>query len=60
MATKDIRPELLARVRRIAMSLPDALEKETWDHPTFRVSDKIFAEIDLDYDSAVTSTMTRP
>lgn len=27
------------------MSLPEALEKETWDHPTFRVNDKIFAGI---------------
>jgi hypothetical protein len=30
-------------VRRLAMALPDAEERETWETPTFRVHDKIFA-----------------
>ena len=29
-------------VRRLALSLPDAVEQETWGHPTFRVRKKIF------------------
>ena len=32
-----------ARLRRICLALPEAVEKETWDIPTFRVRDKIFA-----------------
>jgi hypothetical protein len=30
-------------VRRIALSLPEAEERETWGETTFRVRDKIFA-----------------
>jgi hypothetical protein len=30
-------------VRRIALELPEAQERETWGTPTFRVHDKIFA-----------------
>jgi hypothetical protein len=30
-------------VRRLALALPDAEERETWDTPTFRVRNKIFA-----------------
>jgi hypothetical protein len=30
-------------VRRLAMALPEAEERETWETPTFRVRDKIFA-----------------
>src|SRR5215469_16465728 len=33
----------LARLRRICLRLPEAEERETWDIPTFRVRDKIFA-----------------
>ena len=32
-------------VRRIALSLPEAIERETWEHPTFRVREKIFATL---------------
>ncbi len=28
--------------RRIALAFPEAVEKETWGHPTFRVRDKMF------------------
>ena len=31
------------RLRAICLALPEAVEKETWDIPTFRVRDKIFA-----------------
>ena len=30
------------RVRRISLALPEAEERQTWGHPTFRVRDKIF------------------
>jgi len=33
----------LARLRRICLALPEAEERETWELPTFRVRDKIFA-----------------
>jgi len=32
-------------VRRLALSLPGAEERETWGHPTFRVRDRIFATL---------------
>ena len=31
------------RFRQICLDLPEAEERETWGHPTFRVRDKIFA-----------------
>jgi predicted DNA-binding protein (MmcQ/YjbR family) len=34
--------QLIDRLRKICLSLPEAVEKETWGHPTFRVRDKIF------------------
>jgi hypothetical protein len=33
-------------VRRVALSFPEAVEKATWGHPTFRVRDKMFAAMD--------------
>lgn len=33
----------IARLRALCMALPEAEERETWDIPTFRVRDKIFA-----------------
>ena len=35
----------IARLRALCLTLPEALEKETWDTPTFRVRDKIFAMV---------------
>ena len=32
----------LDRLRAICLALPEAVEKETWELPTFRVRDKIF------------------
>src|SRR3954451_24342069 len=31
------------RLRAICLALPEAVEKETWSDPTFRVRDRIFA-----------------
>ena len=33
----------VATVRKLALALPNAVEKETWDTATFRVRNKIFA-----------------
>jgi hypothetical protein len=38
--------------RRIALSLPEAEERETWGHPTFRVRDKMFAALGADGEGA--------
>ena len=38
--------------RRIALSFPEAVEKETWGHPTFRVRDKMFMGTDVEGTSA--------
>jgi hypothetical protein len=34
--------QVLARIRRICLALPEATEKEAWGAPTFRVRDRIF------------------
>lgn len=42
-----------ARFRAICLALPETYEKETWDHPTFRVGkDKMFAGMATDGSSA--------
>jgi hypothetical protein len=40
------------KLRRAALSLPEAEERETWGHPTFRVRDKMFATLSDDGRSA--------
>ena len=30
-------------LRRVVLALPEAEERETWGHPTFRARDKLFA-----------------
>jgi predicted DNA-binding protein (MmcQ/YjbR family) len=40
-----VTPAALARLRRICLALPEAVEKETWEAPTFRIRDKIFAMV---------------
>ena len=35
----------LARLRAICLSMPEAAEKETWQTPTFRIRDRIFAMV---------------
>src|SRR5712691_12470936 len=34
--------QVLARIRRICLALPETTEKEAWGAPTFRVRDRIF------------------
>ncbi|MFL6056260.1 MAG: MmcQ/YjbR family DNA-binding protein, partial [Actinoallomurus sp.] len=41
-----------AEFHRFALALPEAEERETWGHPTFRVRDKIFAMLSDDGASA--------
>ena len=36
------------QLRQVALSLPEAEERETWGHPTFRVRDKLFATLSDD------------
>ena len=44
--------------RELALSLPEAIEKETWGHPTFRVRNKMFASAATDLATAtVKSTL---
>jgi hypothetical protein len=43
MMAKGTRSKPLDRLRAICMALPEAIEKETWEIPTFRIRDKIFA-----------------
>ena len=43
-------------LRRAALSLPEAEERETWGHPTFRVRDKMFATLSDDGRSAGVKT----
>lgn len=44
--------------RELALSLPEATEKETWGHPTFRVRNKMFASAGTDLSTAtVKSTL---
>jgi hypothetical protein len=38
--------------RRAALSFPEAEERETWGHPTFRVRDKMFATMSPAGDAA--------
>lgn len=35
----------IEQLRAICLALPEAREKETWEAPTFRVRDKIFAMV---------------
>ena len=36
-------PSPLAKVRKLALALPEAHEVEAWEAPTFRVKNKLFA-----------------
>jgi hypothetical protein len=40
-----MRSDPLDQLREICLALPEAVEKETWGDPTFRVRDKIFAMV---------------
>ena len=44
-------------IRDIALGFPEASEKETWGHPTFRVRDKIFVSYGVDDEDRAQITM---
>jgi hypothetical protein len=44
--------------RRLVLSFPEAEERETWGHPTFRVRDKMFMAMDTE-GATVTVKATR-
>jgi predicted DNA-binding protein (MmcQ/YjbR family) len=50
----------LQAIRDIALGFPDAVERETWGHPTFRVRDKIFVSYGEDDDGRAQVTMKAP
>ena len=50
-------PDPIERLRRISLGFPEAVEKETWGHPTFRVKDKIFVGCGYDDDGIATASM---
>lgn len=53
--------ELEARARGVCLAFPEATEKTTWGHPTFRVNDRIFASFAVDEASdRATMTMKAP
>ena len=47
----------LVAIRDIAMGFPEATEKETWGHPTFRVRDRIFCSYGEGEDGRAQVTM---
>lgn len=47
----------LQALRDIALGFPEATERETWGHPTFRVRDKIFVSYGTDDDGRPVATM---
>lgn len=48
MVTSGPTDHKLAHLRAICLRYPQACEKETWGHPTFRVKDKIFVGVGTD------------
>ena len=44
-------------IRDIALGFPEATERETWGHPTFRVRDKIFVSYGVDDQGRPQATM---
>lgn len=47
----------LGAMRDIALSFPEAVEQETWGHPTFRVRKKIFVSMGTDDNGVAVATM---
>ncbi|MGI9604214.1 MAG: MmcQ/YjbR family DNA-binding protein [Acidimicrobiales bacterium] len=48
---------LTDQLRTICLAFPEAIEQETWGHPTFRVRKKIFVGCGLDDDGRFTMSM---
>ena len=38
--------KIIERLRKICLALPEATEKEAWSEPTWRVKNKMFAQMD--------------
>ena len=57
MASEPTSAELVERVRALCLTFPDAVERETWGHPTFRVRNRIFATCGSNDDGQVTVAM---
>ncbi len=51
MIDNDLPAEVLAAAPAVCLGFPQAEERETWGHPTFRVRDKIFAAFGIDEQS---------
>jgi len=47
-----------ADVRALALGLPEAVEQETWGHPTFRVRKKMFGTLASDGSTATMKAST--
>ena len=52
--------EAIELLRQICLSFPEAVEKETWGHPTFRVNDKMFVACSTDDTAEPTMTLKAP
>jgi len=51
MTASDTTMEPIDRLRALCLALPEATEKETWEAPTFRVRNRIFAMVQRDDDA---------
>ena len=61
MAYDPATKKLHLAAQRVCLEFPEAIEKETWGHPTFRVRDKIFASFGQnDADDGASMTMKAP
>jgi hypothetical protein len=43
IVSRGVAARALVRVRKLALALPETVEKEAWGRPTFRVKGKMFA-----------------
>jgi len=50
----------VAQMRALALALPEAVEVETWGHPTFRVRKKMFASCSAEDAPEPTATFKAP
>ena len=50
----------IAKLREICLAFPEAVEKETWGHPTFRVNDKMFVACSIDDEPKPSMTAKAP
>jgi predicted DNA-binding protein (MmcQ/YjbR family) len=60
VASRQPNARVLARLRKVCLSLPEAEEIETWGHPTFRVRKKIFVGCGASDEGRVQMTCKAP